>query len=119
MLGQEFGEHVFLLGRADDEDGAGVADGLGDILEERLVLLNPVARPLLSGVNVANNMVPDHRSVRLLDVEVKYARPFVIDPDHSVIMMGHCALLKRIHLDQTPKAALKPPDSIAPGEAAL
>ena len=47
LLGEEFGEQVLLLRRADDEDRAGVGDRLGDILEERLVLLDPVAGALL------------------------------------------------------------------------
>ena len=41
------------------------------------------------GVKVANDMIPDHRPVRFLDVEVEDARPFVIDPDDGVIMTGH------------------------------
>ena len=49
LLGEEFGEHVLLLRRADDEDRAGVGDRLGDILEERLVLLDPVAGARLAG----------------------------------------------------------------------
>ena len=51
LLGEEFGEKVLLLRRANRQDGAGVGDRLGDILEERLVLLDPVAGPLLVGVN--------------------------------------------------------------------
>ena len=85
LLGEEFGEHVLLLRRADDEDGAGVRDRLGDILEERFVLLDPVASARLAGMKVANDMIPDDRPVRLLDIEVENARPFVIDPDDGVI----------------------------------
>ena len=97
LLGQELGEKVLLLRRADDEDGAGVSDRFRDILEERLVLLDPVAGALLmGGVNVANDVVVDHRVRRLFDVEVKNARPLVIDPDDGVIMIGHCGLPARI-----------------------
>jgi hypothetical protein len=46
-LGEEFGEKVLLLRRADNKDGAGVGDRLRDILEEWLVLLDPVAGALL------------------------------------------------------------------------
>src|SRR6516225_393975 len=41
LFGQESGEVVLLLRRADDQDRACVRDRLGDILEERLVLLDP------------------------------------------------------------------------------
>ena len=51
---------------------------------------------LLAGVKVANDVIPDHSPVRLFDVEVENARPFVIDPDDGVIMIGHCGLLARI-----------------------
>ena len=89
LLGQEFGEQVLLLRRADDEDGAGVGDRLRDILEERLVLLDPVAGSRLARMKVANDMIADHRLVRLVDIEVENARPFVIDPDDSVIVIRH------------------------------
>ena len=89
LVGEEFGEKVLLLRRADDENGARVGDGLGDILEERLVLLDPVARALLPGMEVANHVVAHHCPVRLVDIEVEDARLFVIDPDDGVKMMGH------------------------------
>ena len=66
---------MLLLRRADDEDGAGVRDRLGDILEERLVLLDPVSGPLLAVMDVADDVIgPDHRLVRLVDVEVENTR---------------------------------------------
>ena len=43
LLGQEFGEEVLLLRRPDDKDRAGAGDRLRHILEERLVLLDPLA----------------------------------------------------------------------------
>jgi tetratricopeptide (TPR) repeat protein len=48
-----------------------------------------VAGALLVGVNVANDVIPDQCPVGLFDVEVKNARPLVIDPDDGVIMLGH------------------------------
>jgi hypothetical protein len=96
FLGEEFGEKVLLLRRPDDEDGAGLGDCLRDIREEWLVLLDPVTGPLLMGMKLANNGIPDDCPVRLFDAEVKNARPFVIDPDDSVVMIGHCGLLARI-----------------------
>ena len=89
LLGQELGEKVLLLRGADDKDGAGVGDRLGDILEERLVLLDPVAGPRLPGMKVANHMIADHRPVRLVDIEMENARLLVIDPDDGVKMLGH------------------------------
>jgi hypothetical protein len=41
-------------------------------------------------------VIPDQCPVRLFDIEVKNARPFVIDPDDGVVMIGHCGLLARI-----------------------
>jgi len=55
-----------------------------------------VTGPLLMGVNVANDVIPDQCPVRLFDVEVKNARPLVIDPDDGVIMTGHDGFLGRI-----------------------
>jgi hypothetical protein len=46
LLAKKFGEKVFLLRRADNEDGAGVGEPLGDVLEERLVL--PILSPVCS-----------------------------------------------------------------------
>ena len=92
LLGEEFGEKILLLRRADDEDGAGVRDRLGDILEERLVLLDPVTRALLSGMKVANDVIADHRPVRVVDVEVEDARLFVVDP-YDRVKVGHGELL--------------------------
>ena len=40
-------------------------------------------------MNVANDVIPDHRLVRLLDVEVEDARLFVVDPYDRMKMMGH------------------------------
>jgi hypothetical protein len=79
-------------------DGAGVGDRLRDILEEWLVLLDPVAGALLPRMKVANDVIPDQCPVRLFDIEVKNARPFVIDPDDGVVMIGHCGLLARINV---------------------
>jgi hypothetical protein len=45
------------------------------------------------GMNVANDVILDHCSVGLFDVEVENARLFVIDPNDGVIMSGHCGLL--------------------------
>ena len=89
FLGQEFGEKVLLLRRADDEDGAGVGDRLRHILEERLVLLDPLAVPGLAGVKIADHVVADDRPVRLLNIEMENSRALVIDPDDGVIMVGH------------------------------
>jgi hypothetical protein len=96
FLGQELGEQVLLLRRANNEDRAGVGDRLRDILEEWLVLSDPVTGQLLPGMKVANDVIPDRRLVRLFDVEVDDTRPLVIDPDDGVIMIGHCGLPARI-----------------------
>ena len=74
FLGQEFGEKVLLLRRADDEDGAGVGDRLRHILEERLVLLDPLAVPRLAGVKIADHVVADDCPVRLVDIEMENSR---------------------------------------------
>ncbi len=89
LLGKELGEKVLLLRGADDKDGAGVSDCLGDILEERLVLLDPVAGPRLPGMKVANHMIVDHPLVRLFDIEMENARLLVIDPNDRVKMLSH------------------------------
>ena len=91
LLGEEPREEVLLLHRADDEDGAGVRDPLSDILEERLVLLDPMAAVRRPRMEVTNDMIADGRPVRLLDVEVEDARPLVVDPDDRV-KMGHGVL---------------------------
>ena len=113
LLAKELGEKVLLLRRADNENGAGVGDRLGDILEERLVLLDPVTGALLPGMNIANDVIPDHRLVRLLDVEVEDAGLFVIDPYDRVKMVGHRNLLRH---PRTNLGGFKP---IAPAWAAL
>ena len=59
-------------------------------------------------MKVANDMIPDHRPVRLLDIEVEDARLLVIDPDDGVKMIGHSGSLRGLALDPT-----------APGKAAL
>jgi hypothetical protein len=93
LLAEEFGEEVLLLRRADDEDGARIGDGLRDILEERLVLLDPFASALVSGMKVANDMIVNDRPVGIVDIEMENARPLVIDPNDGVVMIGHKFLL--------------------------
>ena len=68
------------------------ADCLRDILEERLVLLDPFAVARLPGVKVANDVIPDHRPVRLLDIEVENAGLSVIDPYDGVKMFRPSAV---------------------------
>ena len=92
LLGEEFGEEVLLLRRTDDENGAGVRDRPGDILEERLVVLDPVARALHPRMEVADDVIADHRPVGFVDVEVEDPRLLVVDPDDGVKMMGHGGL---------------------------
>jgi hypothetical protein len=58
-------------------------------------------------VKVADDMIADHRPVRLLNIELEDARALVIDPDDGVIMIDHRALPARNG------------DPTAPGEAAL
>ena len=70
-----------------------VRDRRGDILEERLVLLDPMTGAGLSHVEVARHMVADHSPVRLVDVEVKNARLLAVDPDDRVKMMRPRRLL--------------------------
>jgi hypothetical protein len=52
-------------------------------------------------MEVANDVIPDQCPVRLFDTEVKNARPFVIDPDDGVVMIGHCGLLAGSAFDPT------------------
>ena len=98
LLGEKPGEEVLLLRGPDDENGAGVRDRLGDILEERLVLLDPVARALHPRMEVADDVIADHGLVRLVDIEVENPRLLVIDPDDGVKMMGHEGLLSSFRL---------------------
>src|SRR5271170_2619237 len=49
LLGQELGEQVLLLRRANNDNRPGVGDCLRDILEERLVLFDPLAGAWLAG----------------------------------------------------------------------
>ena len=53
LLRQEFGEHVLLCARTDDEDRAGVGNRLGDVLEVIAVLRDPVSGALLAVMDVA------------------------------------------------------------------
>jgi 23S rRNA pseudouridine955/2504/2580 synthase len=103
LLAKEFGEKILLLRRADDEDGACVGDRLGDLLEERLVLLDPVTRDFLAGMKVTNHMVADNRLVGVIDVEVEDPRLFVVDPYDRMKMLGHGDLRRdrRTNLDAT------------------
>src|SRR5271154_652548 len=96
LLGEEFGEEILLLRRTDDEDGAGVRDRLSNILEERLVLLDSVARAFLARMEVANDMVSHHRPVRLVHVEMENARLLVVDPHDGMKMLGHRNRLRHL-----------------------
>jgi hypothetical protein len=93
LLAEEFGEEVLLLRRADDEDGAGVGDRLRDILEERLVLLDPIPGVLVSRMKVANDMIANDSPIGVVDIEMENARPLVINPDDGVVVIGHEFLL--------------------------
>jgi hypothetical protein len=87
LLGEEPGEEVLLLRGTDDQDGAGVRDRARDILEERLVLLDPVSPALIPRMKITNDVIPDQCPVRLLDIEVDDARLLVVDPDDCVKMV--------------------------------
>jgi hypothetical protein len=93
LLAEEFGEEVLFLRRADDEDGAGVGDRLRDILEERLVLLDPIPGVLVSRMKVANDMIANDSPIGVVDIEMENARPLVINPDDGVVVIGHEFLL--------------------------
>ncbi len=89
-LGDEFGELVLLIGRADDQNRAGVGDRLRRLFEERAIFGDPMAGALLAVVNVPDRVVrADDALVRIFDVEVKDAGLGVIDPHDGVKMAGH------------------------------
>src|SRR5271165_7371230 len=102
-LGEEFCEFALFRRRSDDQDRACVGDRLGDVLEEGLVLGDPMTRSLLAVMDVADSMVrADDSLVRLLDVEMENPRPAVVDPDDRMEMTRHVRLLLRSFYPNAP-----------------
>ncbi len=96
-VGDEFGELVLFASRADNENRAGVGDRLRRLFEKRAVFGDPMAGALLAVVNVPDRVIrADDGLVGFLDVEVKDARLFVIDPHDGVKMPGHNDFLSKV-----------------------
>ena len=59
-----------------------------------------MAGSFLSVMNISHRVTgADDRLVRLLDVEMEYARLFVIDPNDGVEMSGHRVFLSTLAYD--------------------
>ena len=88
-----FHQFVLLIGRADDENGAGVGDGFRHLLEKGLILLLAPVGAFVAVFKVAHRPVGmDDDFIRVVRVEVEDARHPMVDPDDRVIMMFHEAL---------------------------
>jgi 23S rRNA pseudouridine955/2504/2580 synthase len=94
-LSVAWSEHVLLLRRADDEYDAASAIALATWSKNGLFssILWPVR---FSGDGCHERCDPAQCPVRPFDVEVKDARPSVIDADDGVTMVGHRGLVVRI-----------------------
>jgi exodeoxyribonuclease-3 len=84
-------ELVLFAGRADDEDRAGVGDGLRDILQKCLILRGMVVIAVRMAMQIAHGTLgADDQLFRLAGAEVKDAGAPVIDPDDGMVMALHC-----------------------------